>query len=123
MPGIGRVVSATLLASLPELGRLNRRQIAALVGLAPFNRDSGMFRGKRRIWGGRAPVRSALYMAALVATRWNPAAKATYARLLAAGKPKKVALTAVARKLLTTLNAMLRDRKHWQPQLAAQDSC
>lgn len=125
-PGVGPVLSATLLAALPELGVLNRREIAALVGVAPFNRDSGQFRGQRRVWGGRSHVRSALYMAALVATRHNPAIRALYERLLGAGKPKKVALTACMRKLLTVLNALIRHRTPWQNvhlSLANQDSC
>jgi transposase len=121
--GVGRVLSVTLLAELPELGTLSRKQIAALVGVAPLNRDSGTFRGKRSTWGGRAQVRRPLYMAALVATRCNPILRAFYARLLAAGKPKKVALTACMRKLLVTLNAMLRDGTPWHPQVAAADGC
>lgn len=104
VPGVGEQVSLTLLAYLPELGALDRRQIAALVGVAPFNRDSGTMRGRRTIWGGRARVRAALYMGALVATRHNPVIKDFYLRLLAAGKPKKVALTACMRKLLVILN-------------------
>lgn len=114
VPGVGPTVSATLLAELPELGRLNRRQIAALVGVAPFNRDSGQQKGKRAIWGGRAHIRTGLYMAALVATRYNQDLKAFYERLCKAGKPKKVALVACMRKLLITLNAMLRDNQSWQ---------
>ncbi len=114
-PGVGPVVSSILLAKLPELGSLNRYQIGALVGVAPLNRDSGTMRGKRKIWGGRASVRSALYMAALVATRHNPVIKAFYQRLLQAGKPKKVALTACMRKLLTILNVMVRDQRSWSP--------
>jgi len=113
VPGVGPVVSATLLADLPELGELNRRDIAALVGVAPFNRDSGRWRGRRAIWGGRARVRATLYMATLVATRHNPAIRAFYLRLVAAGKPKKVALTAAMRKLLTVLNAILHTRTPW----------
>lgn len=113
VPGVGPVVSATLLARLPELGRLNRKQIAALVGVAPLNCDSGQFKGKRRIWGGRADVREALYMAALSASIWNPVLKEFYERLLLAGKPKKLALTALMRRLLTMLNAMMRDKKKW----------
>ena len=116
VPGIGPVVSVTLLADLPELGTLDRKQVAALVGLAPINRDSGMLRGKRTIWGGRATVRAALYMAALVGSRYNPILQALYARFLAAGKTKKVALTACMRKLLTILNAMLKHRTRWNPQ-------
>jgi transposase len=114
VPGIGNVVARTLLAELPELGTLGRRQIAALVGVAPFSRDSGTMRGKRTIWGGRAQVRSVLYMAALVASRRNPVIAAFYQRLLAAGKSKKLALVACMRKLLVTLNAILRDRTPWQ---------
>jgi transposase len=113
VPGVGPVLSTTILADLPELGLLNRRQIAALVGVAPFNRDSGHLRGKRTIWGGRAVVRSALYMSTLVATRYNPVIRGFYQHLLAAGKPKKVALTACMRKLLTILNAMLKHQTPW----------
>jgi transposase len=114
VPGIGNVVARTLIADLPELGRLGRKQIAALVGIAPLNRDSGRMHGKRTTWGGRAKVRSALYMAALVASRRNPVLKAFYQRLISFGKPKKLALIAVMRKLLTILNAMVRDNKRWQ---------
>ena len=114
VPGVGNVVARTLIADLPELGRLDRKQIAALVGVAPLNRDSGKMRGKRTTWGGRAKVRCALYMAALVASRHNPTLKAFYQRLLSAGKPKKLALTAVMRKLLTILNAIVRDNIRWQ---------
>ena len=114
LPGVGPVTSRTLIGSLPELGSLNRKQIAALVGVAPLARDSGTLKGKRLVWGGRAPVRAALYMAALVASRRNPALKAFYARLVAAGKPKKLALTACMRKLLTILNAMVRTNSAWQ---------
>lgn len=112
-PGIGPTVSASLVAQLPELGSLNRRQIAALVGVAPLNRDSGLSRGKRITWGGRRRVRAALYMAALAATRFNPVIRSFYQRLLIAGKAKKVALTACMRKLLTILNAMLKHRVPW----------
>ena len=115
VPGVGPVLSATLLTGLPELGSLSRGQIAALVGVAPFNRDSGSFRGQRRVRGGRKRVRAATYMATLVATRFNPVLRDFYQRLCAAGKPKKVALTACMRKLLTILNAMIRDRRHWNP--------
>jgi transposase len=115
--GVGRVMLSTLSASLPELGRLNRRQIAALVGLAPFNCDSGKFKGKRHCWGGRADVRVVLYMATLSAKRFNPAIRVFYERLIALGKPKKVALTACMRKLLSILNAMVRDRTQWNPNL------
>ena len=114
-PGVGPVLSMTLLSDLPELGALNRGEIAALVGVAPFNRDSGTLRGKRKVWGGRAQVRAALYMAALVATRFNPVLRAFYQRLCTAGKPKKVALTACMRKLLTILNLMVRQNRHWNP--------
>lgn len=113
VPGVGRVLSRTLLAELPELGKLTPRRLCALVGVAPFNRDSGQSRGKREVWGGRAPVRAALYMGALTATRHNPAIKEFYGRLLAAGKPKKVALVACMRKLLSILNAVMRDRTPW----------
>jgi transposase len=115
VPGIGPVVAATLIAELPELGTLTRQQVAALVGVAPFHQDSGTHRGRRRIWGGRASVRTALYMAALVASRYNPVLWPFYQRLLAAGKPKKVALVAVMRKLLTILTAMVRDQTPWSP--------
>jgi transposase len=114
VPGIGPTVARTLLAELPELGRLDRRAIAALVGVAPFNRDSGQWRGRRMIWGGRASVRAALYMGALVASRYNPPLRVFYQRLRAAGKPAKVALVAVMRKLLTTLNAMMRHQTPWK---------
>lgn len=115
VPAIGPVTSQTLLAELPELGQLDRRQIAALVGVAPVAHDSGTLRGKRAIAGGRARVRQVLYMAALVGVRRNPLLTAFYARLLAAGKPKKVALVACMRKLLTLLNAMMRDGRPWTP--------
>jgi transposase len=114
VPGVGRVVSLTLLAQLPELGRLSHKEIAALVGVAPLNRDSGTLRGKRVVYGGRAPVRAVLYMAALVASRRNPVIRAFYGRLRAAGKPAKVALTACMRKLLTILNAIARDGTPWR---------
>ena len=114
VPGIGPIVARTLLAELPELGRLGRRTIAALVGVAPMNRDSGQWRGRRMIGGGRASVRAALYMAALVASRHNAALRTFYQRLRAAGKPAKVALVAVMRKLLTILNAMMKHQSRWQ---------
>ena len=114
VPGIGDVTARTLIADLPELGTLSRRRIAALVGVAPFNRDSGTMRGRRTVQGGRANVRATLYMAALVASRHNPHLKTFYQRLIDAGKPKKLALTALMRKLLTILNAILRDRKPWK---------
>ncbi|HZW05602.1 MAG TPA: IS110 family transposase [Phycisphaerales bacterium] len=113
VPGVGNALARTLIAELPELGTLNRKKIAALVGVAPFNRDSGTLRGRRTVWGGRAAIRATLYMAALVASRHNPVIAAFYKRLLAAGKAKKLALTACMRKLLTILNAMLRDKKPW----------
>ena len=119
-PGVGPVLSMTLLSDLPELGALNRGEIAALVGVAPFNRDSGALRGKRTVWGGRRQVRAALYMAALVATRYNPVLRDFYQRLCEAGKPKKVALTACMRKLLTILNVMVKHNRHWNP--ATQNS-
>ena len=109
VPGVGPIVSAVLLAELPELGTLSHKQLATLAGVAPLARDSGTLRGKWMVWGGRAGVRTALYLAALCGRRWNPQLRVFYERLLAAGKPKKVALIACARKLLTILNAMLRD--------------
>jgi transposase len=123
--GIGPVSAATMLAEVPELGTLNRKQIAALVGVAPLNRDSGTFRGKRSIWGGRASARAVLYMATLNAVRYNPALRAFFQRLVAHGKPKKVALTAAMRKLLTIINAIVRDRRPWDAAfgLDAQHSC
>ena len=118
VPGIGSVTVFSLLADLPELGSLDRREAAAIVGVAPFNRDSGKFRGSRRCWGGRAHVRAALYMAALVGVRHNSILKAFYERLVRAGKAKKVALTACMRKLLTILNAMLKHHTTWNPHHA-----
>lgn len=115
VPGVGAVGSATLLAELPELGRLNRKKIAALVGVAPFNRDSGTLRGRRMIWGGRAPVRATLYMCTLVAITRNPIIRAHYRRLHAAGKPAKVALVACIRKLTVMLNALMRDGRECSP--------
>ena len=114
VPGVGNATARTLLAELPELGTLGRREIAALVGVAPLNRDSGSWRGKRTTWAGRATVRSALYMATLVASRRNPVIAAAYQRLRVAGKPAKLALVACMRKLLVILNAILRDRRPWQ---------
>lgn len=114
VPGVGRVLASTLLGELPELGKLNRKQMAKLVGVAPLNRDSGMMRGKRTVAGGRASVRKALYMATLSATRSNPHIRSFYQRLCQVGKPKKVALVACMRKLLTILNAMMRHRKQWK---------
>lgn len=117
VPGVGPVTAVTLLAELPELGRLSRREIAALVGVAPLNRDSGTRRGNRLVWGGRAPVRATLYMATLVGIRHNLVLRTFYDRLRAAGKPFKVAATACMRKLLTILNAMVRHNRPWAPQL------
>jgi transposase len=117
-PAVGPVLARTLLAALPELGTLNRKQLAALVGVAPLNRDSGTLRGRRIVWGGRAHVRAALYMSALVATRYNPVIRVFYQRLCAAGKVKKVALTACMHKLLTILNTMLKHGTRWQQNFA-----
>jgi transposase len=114
VPGVGRVTASSLIAQLPELGQLNERELAALVGVCPFSRDSGTMRGRRTIWGGRARVRAALYMAALVASRHNPVLKAFYQRLLAAGKAKKVALVACMHKLLLILNALVKKDQMWQ---------
>ena len=119
VPGVGPQLARTLLAQLPELGQLDRRRIAALVGVAPYNRDSGQWRGSRSIWGGRASVRAALYMSALVASRHNPVIRDFYQRLLARGKPKKSALTACMRKLLVILNAILKTNTPWQAPLSA----
>lgn len=113
VPGVGKVLASTLIGDLPELGKLNRRQIASLVGVAPLNSDSGQWRGQRHIWGGRASVRKVLYQATTVARQWNPVIKAFYERLMAAGKSYKVAMTACMRKLLTILNALAQ----------AQDTC
>jgi transposase len=119
VPGVGPVLTHTLLAGFPELGSLDAKQAAALAGVAPLNRDSGAFRGRRRVWGGRAPVRAALYMAALVGTRYNPVLRSYYQRLLAAGKAKKLALVACMRKLLVILNAIVRSGVPWaHPQPA-----
>lgn len=122
VPAVGSVTVITLLAHLPELGTLSRRKIAALVGVAPFNHDSGKLRGTRAIWGGRAQVRAVFYMCTLVATRRNPLVKAFYARLLAAGKKPKVALIACMRKFLVVLNALLRHQTPWNPEVAALPS-
>ena len=118
VPGVGPTVSRTLMADVPELGTLNHKKIAALVGVAPFNRDSGTFHGRRCIWGGRASVRTVLYMAILSAAQHNPVIRAYHQRLMAAGKPFKVAQVACMRKLLVILNAMVRDGVHWQPNHA-----
>jgi transposase len=120
VPGIGRVVSFTLLAELPELGRLSHREIAKLVGVAPLSRDSGTLRGRRFVHGGRASVRAVLYMGALVATQRNTLIRAFYQRLLRAGKPNKLALVACMRKLLTILNTMARTQRPWSPALPAE---
>ncbi len=119
VPGVGPVLCVTMLSALPELGRLNRKQIAALVGVAPLARDSGTLRGHRMVWGGRGSVRAVLYMSTLVAVRHNPVLKAFYLRLRNAGKPPKVALVAAMHKLLTILNAILKNRTRWSPQCPA----
>ena len=119
VPGAGPVLARTLIAEMPELGRLNGRQIAALVGVAPFNRDSGRMRGTRAVWGGRASVRAVLYMATLSAVRHNPVLKHAYQHLRQAGKPPKLALIACMRKLIVTLNAMSKSRATWNPSLTA----
>ena len=119
---VGPVTARTLVLELPELGRLNRKQIAALVGLAPFNNDSGPRRGRRRVSGGRAQIRSALYMAVLSGIRFNPALRTFYRRLLDAGKPKKVVITACMRKLLTILNAMVKNGTDWDPHFSTSTS-
>lgn len=114
VPGVGPLLSRSLMASLPELGQLSGRKVSALVGVAPFNRDSGTLRGRRCVWGGRGELRAVLYMATLAATRCNPVIRAFYQRLSAEGKPHKVAMTACMRKLLVILNAMVRDQTPWQ---------
>ncbi len=118
VPGIGTVVSITLISELPELGALNSKEIAALAGVAPLNRDSGTLAGRRTVWGGRARVRTALYMAALVASRYNPVIREFYLRLCERGKPKKVALTACMRKLLLIVNSMIKNKQMWNPAIA-----
>lgn len=128
VPGVGPNLARTLIADLPELGRLSNKEIAALVGVAPFPRDSGLMRGRREVWGGRAPVRTALFLSAWSACRWNPVIRVFYQRLRAKGKPPKVAQVACMRKLLTILNAMIRDTRPWDPtlpldQLRLQHSC
>jgi transposase len=117
VPGVGPVLSTTLLADLPELGHLDRKKIAALVGVAPFNRDSGLMNGKRVVWGGRGTIRRTLYMATLAARRCNPVIKAFFERLIEAGKPFKVAMIACMRKLLTILNALLIHQTAWDPKI------
>lgn len=119
VPGVGPVLATTLLAELPELGQLNRKKIAALVGVAPYNSDSGKWSGRRVIWGGRASVRQVLYMSTLSATRYNPIIRSYYDHLIQVGKAVKVALVACMRKLLTILNAMIHSMTAWQPKLAA----
>jgi transposase len=116
--GVGPVLSVTLIADLPELGRLNHKEISSLVGIAPLNRDSGRYRGQRKIWGGRAKVRTILYVATRSAVRFNPAVRSLYLRLLAAGKPELVAMVACMRKLLTVLNAMIRHQTRWSADFA-----
>jgi len=123
VPGVGPITVATLLGLCPELGSLDRKRIASLVGLAPFANESGAIKGRRRIYGGRARVRSILYLAAVVASRHNPPLKAFYERLVASGKAKKAAFTAVARKLLTQLNAIVRDGADWSLPAASENSC
>jgi transposase len=118
MPGVGPVLAFTLIALLPELGQMSRRQVAAIVGVAPYDFDSGKLKGMRCIWGGRAPVRRVLYMAAVTACRYNPSLKAFHERLAAAGKKSKVAIVAVMRKIITTLNAMIRDNAAWKARFA-----
>jgi transposase len=118
MPGVGPTLAYTLLATLPELGQIDRKQIAALVGLAPYDFDSGKLKGHRCIYGGRMPVRNVLYMAAPSASRYNPPLKAFSKRLAAAGKKAKVIIVAVMRKMVVTLNAMLRDNTEWHPTAA-----
>ena len=119
IPGVGRVTATTLLADVPEMGVLSRREISALIGVCPYSRDSGTSRGRRSIWGGRARVRAALYMAAVVATRHNPVIRAFYEKLVAAGKPKKVAIVACMRKLLVIINTMLKPDTMWSPKIGA----
>lgn len=118
VPGVGRITAIALLAQLPELGRLSHREVSALVGVCPYNRDSGTLHGRRTIWGGRAAVRAKLYMAAIVGTRHNPVLRAFYRRLVDAGKPKKVAIVACMRKLIVILNAMIKNNQPWQPHSA-----
>jgi len=123
VPGVGKVLCATLIADLPELGALNRRQIAALAGVAPFNRDSGVSNGQRRVWGGRHGVRRMLYMAVVASLKANPVMKAFYARLRAQGKKPKVAIVACMRKMLVILNTMVRRGQHWDGGMAAKCLC
>jgi transposase len=123
IPGVGRVVALTLVTHLPELGTLDRKRIAALAGLAPFARESGLQRGRRAIWGGRGDARAMLFLAAQSAARWNAPLRIFYERLVGRGKPKKAALAAVARKLLVAINAMIRDQRPWEPAVVLQPSC
>ena len=120
--GVGKVTASVLLAALPELGTLSNRKLAALVGVAPLNRDSGIYRGRRSVWGGRKNVRCALYMAALASVRFNPVIKDFYQRLIASGKPPKVALTACMRKILVILNSMVKNMSYWQPPTPQKSS-
>jgi transposase len=122
MPGVGPVLACTLIALLPELGQMSRKQVAALVGVAPYDFDSGKFKGMRCIWGGRAPVRCMLYMAAMSASNWNPTIKAFHDRLVATGKKPKVVIVAVMRKMITALNAMVRDDVVWADHLSGRHS-
>jgi transposase len=122
MPGVGPVLACTLIALLPELGSMSRKQVAALVGVAPYAFESGKLKGKRCIWGGRAPIRHMLYMAAMSASNWNPALRAFHTRLKGAGKLPKVAIVAVMRKMITTLNAMVRDDVVWADRLSGRHS-
>jgi transposase len=122
MPGVGLVLACTLIALLPELGRMSRKQVAALVGVAPYAFESGKFKGRRCIWGGRAPVRNVLYMGAMSASNWNPVFKAFHDRLKAAGKLPKVVIVAVMRKMITALNAMVRDDVVWADHLSGRHS-
>lgn len=119
VPGVGKILSRTLISLAPELGTLSRTQMAALIGVAPLNRDSGLQRGRRFVWGGRAHVRAVLYMAALAAARFNPVIRAFYVRLVAAGKPRKVAIVACMRKLLSILNAIMRTKSRWTAEIPA----
>jgi transposase len=123
VPGIGEVVAVTLISSLPELGTISHKSISYLVGVAPLNKDSGKFRGKPKIWGGRAKVRCVLYMATLVAVRFNPVIKSFYERLLQKGKLKKVALTACMHKLLILVNAMMKNNQAWRREASAKAHC
>ena len=117
IPGVGNVVAFNLISEMPELGYINNKEAASLVGVAPFNRDSGSYKGKRMIRGGRSQIRTAIYMAMMSAIQCNPTFKATYQRLVAAGKPKKVAIIACIRKLVITLNSMVRDGVYWDPKM------